>query len=507
MSSTGSPNMSLPVLIISFNNHEFAANTVAQLERFGIEDIVVVDNASDREETRAWLDSLRHRVIRNAGNYGHLCWARPEIYDTLPDRFCVTDPDLQFHPALPADFLSVLCELSERHGAMKVGFALDLSDADGMFQYPDYHLGQSITQWEAKFWHHRMEAESLEVYRAEVDTTFHVFNKLGDPKVQLRVAGCYTAKHLPWYLENPVIPREGMTALYRNASRVSTIARFHLRHEQELRAAVDVNLYQIAYSEATRDALEPGYRMLDNLENPRPDWYEYWPIRNFLLNEALDENAFYGFFSPKFGEKTQLTHAQVTEFVRSAAADHDVVLFSPQPDMGAFFLNVFEQAETFDAGFIEAMDGFLKSIGRATDLRSMVMDSSRTVFSNYFVARPAFWREWLRLTELFFALCEGPDSVLKARCTAATSYGGGVQRKVFILERLASLLLSTQPRWRVKAANPFGFGWSMTRFRQHPHEAIVSDALKTAYLKQGFPEYLRAFGEIRSRFAAAGKAA
>jgi len=47
----------------------------------------------------------------------------------------------------------------------------------------------------------------------------------------------------------------------------------------------------------------------------------------------------------------------------------------------------------------------------------------------------------------------------------------------------------------------------MTRFRQHPHEAIVSDALKTAYLKQGFPEYLRAFGEIRSRFAAAGKAA
>ena len=92
MSSTGSPNMSLPVLIISFNNHEFAANTVAQLERFGIEDIVVVDNASDREETRAWLDSLRHRVIRNAGNYGHLCWARPEIYDTLPDRFCVTDP-------------------------------------------------------------------------------------------------------------------------------------------------------------------------------------------------------------------------------------------------------------------------------------------------------------------------------------------------------------------------------------------------------------------------------
>jgi hypothetical protein len=27
--------------------------------------------------------------------------------------------------------------------------------------------------------------------------------------------------------------------------------------------------------------MEPGYRMLDNLANERPDWYEYWPIRRF----------------------------------------------------------------------------------------------------------------------------------------------------------------------------------------------------------------------------------
>ena len=269
-----------------------------------------------------------------------------------------------------------------------------------------------------------------------------------------------------------------------------------------------VHLYQIAYSDATLAAIEPGYRVLDNLANERPDWYEYWPIRQFLARETLDEGAFYGFFSPKFGRKTDLTHAQVTASVQAAAAeDHDVVLFSPQPDMGAFFLNVFEQGETFDPGFMEAVEGFLDSIGRPEPVRTMVMDSNLVVFSNYFDARPAFWRAWAAITDAFFQLCEGPDSVLKARCVAATSYPGAAQRKVFIQERLASLLLATEPHWRVKAANPFGFGWSMTRFRQHPHEAIVSDALKTAYLKQGFPEYLRAFGEIRSRFAAAGKAA
>jgi len=268
-----------------------------------------------------------------------------------------------------------------------------------------------------------------------------------------------------------------------------------------------VHLYQIAYSEATRAAIEPGYRVLDNTDNPRPDWYEYWPIRRFLLAEALDDDAFYGFFSPKFGAKTQLSHAQVTGFVQAAAPDHDVMLFSPQPDMGAFFLNVFEQGEAFDPGLMEAVEGFLASIGRSWPVRTMVMDSSRVVFSNYFVARPVFWREWLALAEQFFALCEGPDSVLKARCTVPTTYPNAAQRKVFIQERLASLLLSTDARWRVKAADPFGFGWSMTRFRQFPHEAVVSDALKTAFLKTGFPEYMRAYSEIRARFAAGAQCA
>ena len=32
-----------------------------------------------------------------------------------------------------------------------------------------------------------------------------------------------------------------------------------------------VHLYQIAYSEASRAQVQPGYALLDNLANPRPD--------------------------------------------------------------------------------------------------------------------------------------------------------------------------------------------------------------------------------------------
>ena len=263
-----------------------------------------------------------------------------------------------------------------------------------------------------------------------------------------------------------------------------------------------VHLHQIAYSPATLAAIEPGYAVLDNLANPRPDWYEFWPMRQHLLTQTLDETAFYGFFSPKFGVKTGLRHADVVRVVQGHAAQADVVLFSPQPDMGAFFLNVFEQGEFFDAGLIDAFEAFLQHVGRTTVLRTLVMDSRQIVFSNYFVARPAFWRAWLQICEQFFAVCEGPAGALRDGLTKPTSYPGSVQRKVFLLERIASLMLAVEPTWRVRAADPFGFAWSMSRFREHPAEAVISDALKLAYREQPFPEYLVAFSRIRERFNA-----
>ena len=261
-----------------------------------------------------------------------------------------------------------------------------------------------------------------------------------------------------------------------------------------------IQLYQIAYSASTLASIEPGYQLLDNLRNDRPDWYEYWPIRNFLLQATLDEDAFYGFFSPKFGAKSGLSHAQVCQTVADHAAEADVVLFSPQPDMGAFFLNVFEQAETFDPGLIDAFEAFLVHIGRPAPLRHLVMDSRQVVFSNYFVARPAFWRSWLGLCEQLFAVCEDHDSPLRPALCQPTTYPGEVQRKVFLMERIASLLLCIEPAWRARSADSFTFAWSASRMRDHPTQAIISDALKIAFREQPHPEYMNAFAHIRNNF-------
>ena len=262
-----------------------------------------------------------------------------------------------------------------------------------------------------------------------------------------------------------------------------------------------VALYQIAWSDEVRQQIEPGYGILDNRFDNRHDWREYWPMRKFLLNTPLDEATYYGFFSPKFASKVCLSHQGVLDIVAAAPADTDVFTFSPQPDMGCFFLNVFEQNDLFDPGFNAASEAFMAAIGRPMALSSLVMDSRQIVFSNFIVAKPAFWRSWLALNEQLFAICEGPASPLHAALTHATTYPGAVERKVFLMERIASLLLTIEPHWKVHAYDTFRCAWSATRLGEQQLEAVISDALKIAMRELGHPEYMNAYATIRSRLS------
>jgi hypothetical protein len=80
-----------------------------------------------------------------------------------------------------------------------------------------------------------------------------------------------------------------------------------------------IRLFSIFWSEVTQaQAIISGFEPLNNMENKRPDWYEYWPIRNILLNETLDENTYYGFFSTKFSKKTQLSTKQTFDFIEQS---------------------------------------------------------------------------------------------------------------------------------------------------------------------------------------------
>ena len=218
-----------PLAIISHNNHYFVRNTIAQAAKYGVRSIVV-DNASSYEDTRVFLREIEAgvEVIHLPDNAGFNCWRRSEVYDALPTRFFLTDPDLQWNPQLPADFPRILDELSTQHGAHKIGFALDLSDRHLMFQDTDYHEGKTIWDWEEQqHWSHRTAEERYEMYAAPIDTTFHLFDKAGSHNVELRVAGNFIAKHIPWYRDTSIPPHD-LVHMYHNAPG-STIAKLVLR--------------------------------------------------------------------------------------------------------------------------------------------------------------------------------------------------------------------------------------------------------------------------------------
>ena len=218
-----------PLVVICHNNHFYVKNTLVQAERFGLRSLVV-DNASSYEETHAFLKTIERgvEVLRRPDNAGSVCWKLPPVYEALPRRFFLTDPDLQWNPRIPTDFPKILDALCTQYGARKIGFALDLSDNERMFQDADYHHGKTIWDWEARFWVDRLPHASYELYAAEIDTTFHLFDKT-NTGAEIRIAGNFTAKHLPWYRDTALPPHDLAHMYMLHGPPYSTIARLVFR--------------------------------------------------------------------------------------------------------------------------------------------------------------------------------------------------------------------------------------------------------------------------------------
>ncbi len=141
-------------------------------------------------------------------------------------------------------------------------------------------------------------------------------------------------------------------------------------------------IYQILNHYTAPDALDPGFLVLDNSSNERPDWFEYWPIRKFLLNEPLDDDAFYGFVSPKFKKKTNLSAAAAHAFVSLETQTTDVVVLSQSIHQAAYYWNTFKYGDSLHPGLLDVSTAFFRRIGKPTDLEQLVTHSRSSTSPN-----------------------------------------------------------------------------------------------------------------------------
>lgn len=263
-------------------------------------------------------------------------------------------------------------------------------------------------------------------------------------------------------------------------------------------------VHQIFYDAASRQSLSPEFIPLDNAASPRPEWFEFWPMRQYLMTQSLQEDGWYGFLSPKFTRKFGLPADQLLGILDQARDHEDVVLASPHWDHAAYFLNVFEQGELWTPGLLDASQRLIERAGIRVDLRSMVASSRTTVFSNYLVAKPVFWRKWLDLANLLFQCSERSDDPLWATLNAPTSYhaaGGQVPMKVFVQERLSSVVLAAQAL-RVGVIDLSDAAIvDPTLFVDEPstrRKLQICDTLKQAYMDSRDPEYLSVYRKFRA---------
>jgi hypothetical protein len=257
-------------------------------------------------------------------------------------------------------------------------------------------------------------------------------------------------------------------------------------------------LFQIFYNQETKFSNDSGFLPLDNTSNSRPDWSEYWPIRNYILNNPLRKDTYYGFFSPKFKAKTDLESQEVKNFLDKAT--EDVVIFCPFFDQNAIFVNIFEQALVNHNAIYKVLLDAYAGLKFDAEPQGLVMSSRDVIFCNFFAAKREFWSSWFLCCEKIWHMCEENKSDLAKALNESVEHDGKLHpAKTFIIERIATILLSNQNEWSVKVYNPLALPFmSGSRVAQFRAELVQLDAMKVAYRASGLQAYLDQFNSIRS---------
>ncbi|MBL3573626.1 hypothetical protein JMK10_04010 [Rhodovulum sulfidophilum] len=215
---------SIPVFVNSFEQPSYLKRTLDWFRLNGFGHVTVIDQCSKYPPLLDYYGSddfhscaVLHRLPKNVG---------PRLaLDVLPACYAgrtfriFTDPDLEL-PERPApDFVSRLIEVALRYSVHKVGLALDISEPEKLHQrkvkLPGKEPALTVFEWEQRFWKKPLEPD---VYLADVDTTFHLYNPFfrlslrnrtrllrgKKPKLRgVRLAGeGFLARHLPWYLDD-----------------------------------------------------------------------------------------------------------------------------------------------------------------------------------------------------------------------------------------------------------------------------------------------------------------
>jgi len=256
-------------------------------------------------------------------------------------------------------------------------------------------------------------------------------------------------------------------------------------------------LFEICYEPGMKNASVSGFKLIGDRNNSRPEWYEYWHIRGFLGSENLKPDTFYGFFSPKFGEKTGMTSVDVKTFAEQSS-DSDIILFSPYLDQICFFLNIVEQGWFAHPELKKVFERIIERHFPNLDPEVFVSTTENTVFCNYFIAKGDFWYRWFEICEDFFHDIESRAFVYGVEAGGETRYKQTVAPlRTFVIERIATLLIISNAKWRVASAPSYMHRCGKMSISGETTSLLKLDALKKRWQQTRVSCYIEDFLDLR----------
>lgn len=208
---------------------------------------------------------------------------------------------------------------------------------------------------------------------------------------------------------------------------------------------MDIKIFQTYYKEIQNKKLDSDFVPLDNTNNHKPLWTEYWLFLNHYKNDGFRSSKYSGILSWKFNDKTNLTGQEFINFIQNNDG-HDVYFINPYPYEMYCSTNIWHHGEYFHPGLIQMAQNILDDIGYNIDLSSLINDERNTLFCNYWVGSTEFWEKYMDFTLPIFDYINNSLSNENKKLIyshADKSRGKDAAYFSFIFERLFTTLLVT----------------------------------------------------------------
>ena len=195
----------MKAFVIMFNRLTSPKKLCRQLVKGGCE-VILIDNGSTYQPLLKWYKDCPYKVhLLKEG--GHKSLWESGIINEYSDRYyIVTDHDLDL-TGVPKDFISVLMKGFENPNIVKSGLSLRIDDL------PDNEYTKEVIEWESRFWKTRQDNNGF--YFSDIDTTLAIYDRERMPDINInqwfsavRSPAPYSARHLPWYNEEPLSNEE-----------------------------------------------------------------------------------------------------------------------------------------------------------------------------------------------------------------------------------------------------------------------------------------------------------